>query len=537
MPRPGLTRTHVVRALSASALGVVALAPVAAGSRVGPAGADRWTIAPTRTAVVGYGSLAQLGHALRGRRGTVVRAIPELGVAEVRPAAQPRYFASATARLPGIEYVEPTVTRDAQADPALQSGSTNLPGGVLEWQYLAAHENEVPSSVLRAASALTIAVIDTGADVRAPDIAAKDPITGSVVSGSKDVRDSVGHGTFVAALAAGSVTNEDGIAGFGGDAKLMIVQASRTTTAFSDFDEAAAIVWAVDHGARILNLSLGGPDTSTTERRAIDYAAKHGVLIVAAIGNERDAANPVEYPAALVQPVGSNGRGGVGLSVGASDENGRPAEFSNTGSHLSLLAPGVSVLSALSSTGTNVGYVSVPVPGSSSGLYAFSSGTSFAAPEVAGAAALVWAANQALSAQQVASILKQTASNGGSWNDRAGYGVIDVAAAVQQAGGGRAETTASSATLTLTASPPGGRAPLDVSVRAALAPARRGRPLALEAFSAGHWRAAASAQTNAAGRASWSFRLQPGLYRLRARFTGDAVLRPTLSPTLTVTAS
>jgi subtilisin family serine protease len=544
---PRLTRTHLVRALSAAALALVVLAPAATSSRGGEDGTDRWAVAPSPTAVVGYDSRTALQQALRLHPGIVLRTIPALGVAEILPNARPRYFASATADLPGIEYVEPPVVREEHVDPALLPSSTSLPGGVLEWQYLAARVDAVPSSVLRAASAITIAVVDTGADVTEPDIAAKSPVTYSIVSGSTDVRDSVGHGTFVAALAAGSVTNDDGIAGFGGDAKLMIVQASRTQGAFSDFDEAAAIVWAVDHGARILNLSLGGPDTSTTERRAIDYAVTHGALIVTAIGNEHDESNPVEYPAALVQPVGSNGRGGVGLSVGASDETGARAGFSNTGSHLSLLAPGVNVLSALSSKGSNVGYVKVALPGATAGLYAFSSGTSFAAPEVAGAAALVWAANPLLTAQQVAGVLKRTASNRGSWNGELGYGVIDAAAAVEQASNERAAAPVvashpARASLSLTATPVRGTAPLNVSVRAALFPEGRavpagGRRITLQAFSGGRWRAEASGRTKALGQAAWSFVLDAGLYRLRARFAGTADLGPALSRTISVRVS
>src|SRR5437868_3326809 len=81
---------------------------------------------------------------------------------------------------------------------------------------------------------------------------------------------------------AGSVTNGEGIAGFGGDARLIVIKAGPGDGSFSDVDESNAIVYAVDHGARIINLSLGGPATSTTERKAIDYATSHGALVVAA---------------------------------------------------------------------------------------------------------------------------------------------------------------------------------------------------------------------------------------------------------------
>ena len=184
----------------------------------------------------------------------------------------------------------------------------------------------MPDWVLRAASAVTIAVIDTGADLSAPDLAAKNPVVVQPrATGRATCATRVGHGTFVAALAAGSVTNGEGIAGFGGDAKLMSSRPERATARFTDVDEAAAIAYAVDHGARIINLSFGGTTTTATERSAIDYAAAHGVLVVAAAGNDYASGNPALYPAALVQPLGSNGVGGIGLAVGASTRVGERA--------------------------------------------------------------------------------------------------------------------------------------------------------------------------------------------------------------------
>ena len=208
-------------------------------------------------------------------------------------------------RLPGIRFVERVAERTNAAEPGLQAATAK--GTPWEWQFTAAREDRVPDWVERAASSVTIAVVDTGADVSAPDIAAKNPTTYSPRTGTAEVRDTVGHGTFVAALAAGSVTNGEGIAGFGGDAKLMIIKAGAGDGSISDVDEAAAISYAVDHGARIINLSFGGTTTSTTEKNAIDYATSHGVLVVAAGGNHYLNGNQTIYPAALVQPLESKG--------------------------------------------------------------------------------------------------------------------------------------------------------------------------------------------------------------------------------------
>jgi subtilisin family serine protease len=376
---------------------------------------------------VAYDSPGSLRLAVAGQA-RIVRDYPRIQVAEVRPSRTG--FAAEARRARGIRYVGAVRSRVSATEPALFSSTF---GGPYEWQYAAANVDGVPAWVLRAAASVTIAVIDTGADLRAPDLAAKAPQAHNVRTGGANVRDVSGHGTFVASLAAGSTTNGEGIAGFGGDAKLLVLKASRPDGSFTDLDEANAIVYAVDHGARVINLSLGGPDTSETERRGIAYAAQHGVLLVAAVGNEYAAGNPVEYPAALLQPIDSNGIGGVGLSVGASTASGARAAFSNTGSHLSLLAPGEHVLGALSSTAAAGDFAAVDLPGSSAGMYGFGTGTSFSTPEVAGAAALVLGAGPLLRAAEAARILKETASNRGAWNSSTGFGVLDVAAAVARA--------------------------------------------------------------------------------------------------------
>jgi subtilisin family serine protease len=291
-----------------------------------------------------------------------------------------------------------------------------------EWELHATHVDEVPAVVLHAAAAVKIAIVDTGADVSAPDLARRSPETWNTRTSSSDVRDVNGHGTFVTSLVAAS----------SGDAQLLVIKAGSDGGSFTDVDEAAAIRYAVDHGARIVNLSVGGPRTSVTERGAVRYALAHGVLLVTAVGNEHQSGNPVEYPAALLQPLGSDGVGGAGLAVTASTSNGRRATFANTGSWVSLAAPGEHVLADVSASSPTLTYPRTVLPGVD-GLFGFGSGTSFAAPLVAGAAALVWAADPSLTAQQVAALLKETASGAGTWTPTLGFGVIDVPAAVARA--------------------------------------------------------------------------------------------------------
>ena len=239
-------------------------------------------------------------------------------------------------------------------------------------------------AALAFAQPLTVAVVDTGANVHASVIAAKHPVTYDVRTHGRDVADANGHGTEVASI----------IARESGAARLLLIRAGSSSGAFSDANEAAGIRYAVLHGARIINLSLGGAQTSLVERAAIRFAFARGVLVVAAAGD--DYANRPEYPAALL--------GSSGLAVASVGDNGSRALFSNTGPWVSIAALGID-------------------------------GTSFAAPRVAAAAARVWQANPRLTARQVVRILERTASGDGARTNELGFGVVDVGRAVAAARG------------------------------------------------------------------------------------------------------
>jgi hypothetical protein len=492
----------------------------------------------TSHAVVGFRSNQQLGDAMKRFPGArIVRRLPHMKTVVLELPGT----AADLSGLPGISFARRPLVRTPQVEPALHA--MFRPGLPYEWQYVVTRENEVPEEILRAASAIKIAVVDTGLDVTHPDIAAKAPETWDVVHHRTSVVDKDGHGTFVSSLAAGSVNNNEGIAGFGGDAQLLMVKAVGAGDSFSDVDESAAIVYAVDHGAKIINLSIGGEGTSPLEQRAIEYAAKHNVLLVAAAGNEYEDGNPVEYPAAALQPVGSKGQGGIGLSVAASTMAGKRASFSNTGSQVSLAAPGAHVFGAVAAGTPRSWWPRYELPGSLAGLYGWSSGTSFATPEVVGAAALVWAANPSLKATQVAGILKATASGDGKWTPGLGYGVIDVAAAVATASGlhvarrPRAGSWLSVSRLRPHSARHAGT-PRDVrlrSVRLAVhlrtsAPTVSPdyRALTLQIHRGGSWHRIARTTTRLGGGIRWTFGLRPGRHTLRVVYRGRPDLRPTI---------
>jgi subtilisin family serine protease len=379
---------------------------------------------------VSYTSPAALAALLRSHPARILRRLPELRLAELRPVDGTSEFVRAARRWHGIASAQPVERRTVADGPAVALGLVSTPaGGAYEWQYYAAGVDRVPPSVLAAAARVTIAVLDTGVDLTAPGLARKVLATYDVRTGSRAADDQSGHGTFVSSLAAGATTAAGGIIGFGGDVRLLVVKIAQSS-AVTDVDVASGITYAVDHGAKVINVSVAGTSRSVVEQRAIAYAAAHGALLVAAAGNDALSGNPAEYPAAFLQPPGSNGGVTLGLSVVASDFGGSRAAFSEHGSFVSLAAPGVSVFGLLSSGSCATGFTCTQLPGSASGAYGFASGTSFASAEVAGAAALVWAAAPRMTSRDVIRTLEQSASGRGMWSPELGFGVLDVGRAV-----------------------------------------------------------------------------------------------------------
>lgn len=212
-----------------------------------------------------------------------------------------------------------------------------------------------------------IAVLDTGIDQDHPDLAPQ--IRANVnFTRSSTADDLHGHGSHVAGIAAAAGNNGEGVAGVAFGASLMNVKVLDDSGSGSCSRAAEGIVWAVDNGARVLNLSFGGPAGCDAQARAVRYAAERGVLITAAAGNE--GSDEASYP----------GRYDDVIAVAASDRSDLLASFSNRGSWVDVAAPGVGILSTLPNH--EAAY--------SVRDYGYMSGSSMAAPMVAGAAAVLW---------------------------------------------------------------------------------------------------------------------------------------------------
>ena len=251
------------------------------------------------------------------------------------------------------------------------------------------------------AAGADVAVIDTGIDSRHPDLTGNlgegRAFTAGVGTPAWD--DANGHGTHVAGT-VGAIDNDEGVIGVGPDVTLHAVKALNASGAGLVSDIAAAIEWTADRGYEVGNLSLGGGSTSTL-REACRYAQEKGTLLVAAAGNDGPCSGCVTAPA----------RYSACMAVSATDENDDLASFSSTGPEVEIAAPGDDVYSTY--------YLQ---------SYATLSGTSMAAPHVAGGAAQLVADGYAPG--EARSRLTETAADIGLEDDESGAGRLDVDAAL-----------------------------------------------------------------------------------------------------------
>jgi subtilisin family serine protease len=332
----------------------------------------------------------------------------------------------------GVEFAEPNRYRETYIVPNDTSYASQWGLAKINCPDAWDHTTGAPGVV--------VAVIDTGVDLDHPElapllVAGTDMVDlgpnptpppgfrfeGDFTGVDNVPQDEVGHGTHVTGTIACLSNNGAGVAGVTWNCRVMPVRALARIVNVADptdvrgvgsaADIAAGIRWAVDHGARVLNLSLGGPSDTQVERDAIAYAVAQGAVVCAAMGNGGPGAGP-SFPGAYPDVV----------AVGAIDQADHRASFSQVGPHIDIVGPGVGILSTVWDNG-----------------YATYSGTSMATPHVAGVAALVFSANPSLTAVQAADILRQSARplrdqpGDPVPNDSYGFGCVDARAAVERA--------------------------------------------------------------------------------------------------------
>jgi serine protease len=362
-------------------------------------------------------------------------------VVSVPPGTSPSALCETLRRDPGVAYAEPNGILHATESPgsgpsATQPANEPVNDPLFPYQWNLSDDGfgiRVPSAWQRApgkGAGIIVAVLDTGIayEDRAPyrqlpDFAGTAFVPGyDFVNDDPYANDDNRHGTHVAGIIAQATNNGLGCAGVAPGATLMPVKVLNAQALGTDDWVANGIRFAADHGAKIINMSLGGPSYSQSIQEAIEYAASRGVLIAVAAGNQ--GALGVEYPARAPQC----------LAVGATRFDGTRCYYSNYGPELSLVAPGGDTMVDQNGDGYPDGILQLSLEDNDPTRfrYRFESGTSFAVAHVSGVAALVWSLHPDWSAAEVRAALLETARDLGAPGPDPlyGAGLLDAAAAV-----------------------------------------------------------------------------------------------------------
>ncbi|MBM7650968.1 S8 family peptidase [Neobacillus cucumis] len=297
-----------------------------------------------------------------------------------------------------VEYAEPhyIFLPNEVNDTYYQSYQWNLP----------AIGTEKGWNMTRGSKNVKIAVVDTGVDLDHPDLAHRLIAGYNAIDNNNNPDDDNGHGSHVAGIIAADTNNGEGMAGITWYNPIIPVKVMDAEGTGGSFYVAKGIRWAVDHGADVINLSLGNYQSCDILESAIDYALEKNVVVVSAAGNDNTSQR--SYPAAYP---------GV-LGVAAVDSDGKRANFSNFGDYVDVAAPGVEIPSTFSN-----------------GEYAALSGTSMAAPHVAALAGLIRSINPNLKNTDVTKIITSSAQglNSNKKSPYFGNGIINNLEALQMA--------------------------------------------------------------------------------------------------------
>jgi len=295
-----------------------------------------------------------------------------------------------------VAYAEPDYLMPVAATP-------NDPGLPSQWYHTAIH-SQAAWNLTTGASSVIVAVCDTGVDTTHADLAANILLPGhNSVDGTSNISPVADHGTAVAGIIGAVGNNGIGGAGVAWHVKILPVRVSNNSDGSAwCSDMASGIDWAADHGAKAINLSYDITGCPNTINAAAQYAQGKGAVTLVAAGNSSINLSATSFPATHAF-----------ILVGATDSNGQRASFSNYGTPIDLVGPGVSIYA--------------PLPGNS---YAYGSGTSFSAPITAGIAALLFSLSPAWTPEEIRLFLLATAQPAGGMN---GYGQGDASAAVTAA--------------------------------------------------------------------------------------------------------
>lgn len=304
----------------------------------------------------------------------------------------PKYCGQAEeilSRDPGILHYQPNTRVKIEAlfnDPGYGSQT-----------YLAKTRLDQAMASVEPKSDLTVAIVDTGIDLTHPEL--KDHLLPGINLLEKGAppQDDNGHGTELAGIIAATRDNKAGIAGILSGVRLLPIKALDNLGSGDAYTVASGIRQAVDHGAKIIMLSLSDPSYSKDMEDAVRYAEGKGVVVVAATGNNGDR---VSYPAAYATV----------LAVGSVGNDNKVSSFSNRGPEVDVVAPGERIYT------TMLG-----------GDYGTATGTSLAVPQVAGLAGLILSKYPDLSPSQVRDLIRHTATDlaAPGWDQESGFGLID----------------------------------------------------------------------------------------------------------------
>lgn len=313
------------------------------------------------------------------------------------------------AKDPNVAYVEPNYIYQAQETAPAPVNDKDyqkqwgLPAvdAPAAWEKLAHWEGKTREQVV-------VAVVDTGVAANHPDLAGRVLSDGyNAIDDSKDTTDRYGHGTHVSGIIAAQTNNHLGVAGVTGTAnvKILPIKVLGDDGYGTTLSIAKGIDKAVEMGADVINMSLGGQGHSRLMEEAIQNATSKGVLVVVAAGNSSDNADGY-FPAGYPEPI----------TVASINSRLKVSSFSNYGSPIDIAAPGEEVLST------------VPTDKE----YEFYSGTSMATPFVAGAAALVKLTHPDWDVEQVRQALQNTAKDidKTGFDANTGHGLLQVSAAL-----------------------------------------------------------------------------------------------------------